>query len=298
MSKFNTFLLREKFIIHDSSKQAEGPVVALSNRIVLELPDEKGNVEDVLVVRAHNMHSCARLMGRIIQAHDSGGSLLTRTSPFDWEAMWDTVVSDFEKAHNPALWATVYNLGRPVFKKGDNHYFLDIIEKCQASNRGEYEKSIKMAEDAFRTMGRVVKIDYDGNVALTLNLEAKQARVGVIVRNPTKTSTFNFSVAPKADKPLNYPQCIGAASAFLEGIQMAFLVGMNEEKIRLGKIERHSKEEKQTKEARQRLGKLEAEISTLEGTFDVRYRPERPDFQEVLSDAEKLAKSVLGKPGK
>lgn len=296
MSKFNTFLLREKFIIHDSGKQGEGPVIALSNRIVLELPDENGKVEDVLVIRAHNMHSCARLMGRIIQAYDSGGSLLTRASPFDWESMWDTVISDFEKAHNPALWATVYHLGRPVFKKGENHYFLDIIEKCQASNRGEYEKSIKMAEDAFRTMGRVVKIDYDGNVALTLTLEPKQARIGVIVRNPTKTATFNFSIASKGDKQLNHPQCIGAAAAFLEGIQMAFLVGMNEEKIRVGKIERHSKEEQQTREARTRLGRLDAEISTLEGTFDVRYRPERPDFQDILQDAEKLAKSMFAKP--
>ena len=100
----------------------------------------------------------------------------------------------------------------------------------------------------------------------------------------------------KGDKQLNHPQCIGAAAAFLEGIQMAFLVGMNEEKIRVGKIERHSKEEQQTREARTRLGRLDAEISTLEGTFDVRYRPERPDFQDILQDAEKLAKSMFAKP--
>lgn len=296
MSKFNTFLLREKFIIHDSGKAAEGPVVALSNRMVLELLDEKGKPEDTLVVRAHNMHACARLAARIIQAHESGGSLLTRAVPFDWEAAWDTAVSDYEKAFNSQLWAIVYYVGRPIFQKGEHHYFLDIIEKCQASNRGEYEKSIKMAEDAFRTMGRVVKIDYDGNVALTLTLEPKQSRIGVIVRNPTKTATFNFSVAPKGDKQLNHPQCIGAAAAFLEGIQMAFMVGMNEEKIRLGKIERHSKEDKQTREGRLRLGRLDAEISTLEGTFDVRYRPERPDFQDILADAEKLAKTTMAKP--
>ncbi len=89
---------------------------------------------------------------------------------------------------------------------------------------------------------------------------------------------------------------IGRVAAFLEGIQMAFMVGMNEEKIRLGKIERHSKEDKQTREGRLRLGRLDAEISTLEGTFDVRYRPERPDFQDILADAEKLAKTTMAKP--
>jgi hypothetical protein len=304
MSRFNTHLLREKFVIHDSAGAVEvngdpqGPVVALSNRISIDLTDEKGRLEDTMVVRAHNMHICARIVSRIIQSHDSGGSLLTRALPFDWEAMWDTVVSEYETNYNKQLWGVVYSGGKILFAKGSYHPFLDVIENCQASNRGEYEKSIRMAEDTFRTNGKIVRIDYDGNVALTLHLEPRQSRIGVIVRNPQKTATFNFSVAAKAERDINHPQCIGAAAAFLEGIQLAFVVGMNEEKIKLGKIERHSRDEKMTRDGRARLSRLNAEISTLEGTFEVRYRPERPQFEEILAEAEKMAKSMFAKPAK
>ncbi len=305
MAKLNTFLLREKFIIHDSSASApgsggndQGPVIALSNRIAFDLPDDKDRPEDSFVVRAHNMHVCARLVARIMQSHTSGGSLLTRVIPFDWEAMWDTVISDFERSYNPQVWAVVYNQGKIVFSKGEYHPFFDVIEKCQASNRGEYEKSIRLAEDSFRTMGKVVRIDYDGNVALTLHLEPALARIGVIVRNPQKTATFNISVTPMAGKPLNHPQNIGAAAAFLEGIQLAFVVGMNEEKIRIGKIARPSRDEAMTREGRIRLTRLNSEISTLEGTAEVRYRPERPQFEIILAEAEKMAKSMFARPKK
>jgi hypothetical protein len=295
MKKFQTSLLREKFVIHDAGAGAATakPVIALSNRIVAELTDPDGKVEDTLIVRAHNMHSCARLTAQILKSYRSGGSLVTRTPPYSWGPMWDLIISEYEKTYNPLLWAVVYYQGKIVFVKGDHHPFLDVIEKCQASNRGEYERAIPMAEGVFRTMGKTVRIDYDGNVALTLNLEEKQARIGVIVRGPVKTTTFNFSVTPTAKAPLNFTQCIMASAAFLEGIQLSFMIGINDEKIRIGKIERQSKEEKKTIEARQRLGRLGTEITTLEGTFDVRYRPERPDFQTMLTEAEAHARAMF-----
>ncbi len=291
MKKFSTVLLREKFIIHDAG--THDPVIALSNRVVVELCGNDGIIDDVMIVRAQNMHCCARMAAKIVQSYTLSGSLVTRPEPYDWQATWETAVNDYERTYNPQLWIVIYHNGKVVFSKGDHHPFFDVIENCQASNRGEYEKAIPMAENVFRTMGKVVRINYDGNVALTLNLEPKQARIGVIVRSPLKTATFNFSVGTKSEKPLNFPQCIGAAAAFLEGIQLAFMIGMNEEKIKIGKIARHTKEEKQTQEARVRLSRLNSEIATLEGAYDVRYRPERPEFQDILTEAESLAKQTF-----
>ncbi len=86
---------------------------------------------------------------------------------------------------------------------------------------------------------------------------------------------------------------MSAAAAFLEGIQLAFMIGMNNIKIQLGIIERLSKDEKKNREAIRRLSRLSAEIANLENSFDVRYRPEKPEFQHTIMDAEKLAMKVL-----
>jgi hypothetical protein len=114
-----------------------------------------------------------------------------------------------------------------------------------------------------------------------------------------RTTTFTFTATPKkVGQAINIPQCLGSAAAFLEGVQLSFLVGMNTEKIRIGIIERFSKEEKQTREGRQRLSRLSSEIANLESAFEIRYRPERPEFHHLMMDAEKLGQKILVPPEK
>lgn len=299
MKELNTSLLRERFIIHDPYSDLdlqEGLIIAASNRMTVELRNDAGKLLETFIVRTQNMHSCVRMAARIIQSFVQAGPLLNRSNPYDWEAAWDAIINDYEHTYNPNRWICIYNQGRPIFKTGKHHPLLDVIEKCDARSNGNYDASIPMAEDAFKQTGKVVKIDYDGNVALAVHLEARQGRCGVIMRGPNRTTTFNFSVQVRDKGGLNFPQCLGTCAAFLEGIQLAFMIGMNEEKIKLGIIERQSSEEKQTREARRRLGRLNAEIANLEGAFEVRYRPEKPEFQHVLMDAEKLAQKILEPP--
>jgi hypothetical protein len=299
MKDFATELLREKFVIHDPAanlKDGKGPTIALSNRIEVPLNTDKGEIQENLVVRAHNMPLAVRMASRLIQSYTSGGPILDRNVPFDWEAAWDVASGDYEQMHNPQRWIAVYNKGKVVFEKGHRHAMLDIIENCNVTTKGKYEEAIALAESVVRKTGRVVRIEYDANVALNVNLERRTGRIGVILRAPDKTTTFNYSVAGRLDHLLNIPQCLGAASAFLEGIQLAFMIGMNQEKIRRGLLPRGGKEDKQAKEATIRLSRLNAEITNLEASCEVRYRPERPDFHDILADAEAFARKVLPKP--
>ncbi len=301
MKELVTELLREKFVIHDPSaslKDGKGMTIALSNRVVIALKNDKGETQETMIVRAQNMHSCIRMAARMIQSFISSGPLLDRASPYDWLAAWDLSSGDYEQSFNPQRWVAVYKQGKVIFEKGERHAMLDIIENCNVTSKAGYEKSIEMAEAVIRKSGRAVRIEYDGNIALNVNLEQKQGRVGVILRSPHKTTTFNFSVAGKNGALLNFPQVLGSAAAFLEGIQLAFTVGMNGEKIRRGMITRHSPEEKHTNEAGRRLARLNGEIINLEGTFDVRYRPERPEFQRLVAEAEAMAQKILPAPGK
>lgn len=293
MKAFHTSLLREKFTIHDPGAPAEKSVIALSNRVVVELRDKTDELQETFVIRAQNMHSCIRMTARIVQSYMQAGPILLRGKPFDWDAAWDGIVNNYEQTYNPQRWLVVYNRGKPIFKSGEIHPLLDLLEMCVESNKGPYEAAIPMAEETFKKTGKVVKIEYDGNVALVVNYTKDEAKNGVILRGPDKTTTFSFTTTPKDDKPLNFSQCLTAAAAFLEGMQMAFMVGMNGIKIQMGLIDRHSDEEKQTKEARTRLSRLSAEIANLEAGYNVRYRPERPEFQHVVIDAEKIAFKVL-----
>ena len=296
MKDLNISLLREKFVIHDPKalpNKNKGTVVAVSNRIELELEDAKGKVSENFVIRTQNMHSCARLAAKIIAAFIAAGSIMDRPKPIDWEAIWDSLVNDYEYGFNPDRWAAVYHNGKIVFQSGEHHPLLDLIEKCDSDNNGAYEDSIPVAEDAFKKTGKVVKIEYDGNVALVVNLDKKQGRCGIILRGADKTTTFNFSANAPKDKSLNYAQCLNAAAAFLEGIQLAFMIGMNTVKLQMRILDRHSHEEKQTHEAKRRLSRLTAEIASFESTFDVRYRPEKPEFNNTTLEAEKLAAKTL-----
>ena len=172
-----------------------------------------------------------------------------------------------------------------------------MIEKCDQDNTQDYDYAIPLAEKMFHNAGQNLRIEHDANVALSVSFDKEEGRCGIILRGSNKTTTFTFAVRPKQAKmPINIPQCLGAAAAFLEGVQLAFLVGMNMEKIRIGLIERHTKDEKQTKEGRRRLQRLKTEIENMEAAFDVRYRPEKPEFHLLLAEAEELGQRILEPP--
>lgn len=301
MLEFSSTLLREKFSILDSDPESgeESAIIATSNRFVVELKGNNPKQNEAFIVRTHNMHSCVRMAARLIKSYQTGGPILTRGKSYDWEAAWDIIVNDYEYRYNEDRWIAIYSGGKVIFEYGERHPLLDVIENCDARNKGKYEDSLTMAEDAFKQAGKIVKIKHDTNVALVVDLMRFQGKCGVIIRGPTRTTTFNFSIASKDDKePVNFPQILSVCACFLEGVQLAFMLGMNHEKIRLGIFDINSKEDKQTREGGRRLGRLNVEVTNLERAYTVRYRPEKPDFQQVLTEAERLAQQVIKVPEK
>ena len=299
MQNFNSSLLREKFVIHDpkTGDKDDGATVALSNRFVVELDNIKNDTHEVFIVRGHNMHSVVRMGARIIREFHDMGPIAHRQDPFDWEKAWDSIVNDYEYAYNPHRWVAIYNEGKCVFSAGEHHPFLDMIEKCDHDNDKDYEYAVPIAKEMLEAAGKSLSIKHDENVALSVHFENGEGRCGVILRGSNQTTTFSFVAKSKtSDGLINIPQCLGGAAAFLEGVQLAFLMGMNTEKIRIGLIARFSKEEKQTREGKQRLTRLANEIAAMEATHDVRYRPEKPLFPHLMTQAEELGQRILQPP--
>jgi hypothetical protein len=286
--EINTTLLREKFIIRDLDREGDSPLVAMSNRLALSLTTDKGEVSEVFIIRAQNMHCCIRMAAQILQSFMRAGPLLVRAEAYDFAEAWGRSCSEFEIANNLQRWAAVYSKGKVFFEFGARHPFLDVIEKCDAKNPGNYDRSIGIAEETFSKMGRKVGISYESNIGMVLNVKPDVGRCGLIHRGPEKNSTFNFTVEPNADSVVSPVLCMNICAAFLEGIQLAFKIGMTNDKLRLLLIEKASTEARQNQLALQRLAELNMEVRGFENRVNARFRPEKPEFSDMVSEAERF----------
>lgn len=289
--EINTTLLREKFTIRDTDNEGNAPIVATSNRLVLPLVVGKAEESEVFVIRAQNMHCCIRMAAQILQTFQRMGPLLVRAEPYDFQAAWDRICSNYEVECNLARWLCVYHKGKEIFSTSPHHPFLDVIEKCDSKNPGNYDLAVRMAEETFTKMGKKVSITYESNIGMVLNVSPGTGRCGLIHRGPEKNSTFNFVAEAKGDR-VSPVMCMNVCAAFLEGIQLAFKIGTTNDKLRLMILDRGSTEVYHARLALVRMEELNAEVLTFENTFKVRFRPEKPEFHKIVTEAEKYHRRV------
>jgi hypothetical protein len=295
--EFKSTLLREKFVLRDPAGDLSDipPVTALSNRMVLPLV-HTGNLEEgeTYVIRTQNMHSCVRLCAAIAKEYMERGAIMKRIMPFRWDNLWHDVIKGYEKDWNPDIWCAVYYKGRPVYEDGTRHPFLDIIEQCDAVNHENYAESVLFAEKAFQKAGKEMKIEHDSNIALIVSVKDEEAKCGVILRGANKKTTFNYTIkARKGGEQVRVPTILTVSAAFLEGVQLAFGVGMVNKKRQFGLIEKFSDEDRKGKRGAERLINLTGAIEGLERKYTVHYRPDRPDFQHMVHEAEIFAIKIL-----
>ncbi|MCB1538449.1 MAG: hypothetical protein H6865_05410 [Rhodospirillales bacterium] len=289
MFLLNTTLLREKFTVHEDRGSA--PMVAQGNRIFLPLISKSGQHTERMVVRGHNMHTTLRMAAMIVRTFYRDGPVTTRSPSYPWGPNWLATVPDYETETNPNSWVAVYQGGRCIYKNGAYHPFMDVIEQCDARNRDEYDRAVKIAEDAFNMAGRGVTIDHNTTIAMVIGAMAESARVGLIYRNPRRSTTFNFTAESKGSiftKSAAMPephQCLLVAAAWLELVQLAVTVGFFQAKRGTTLTEAPGMEA-----AQRRLGRLNAEITQFEESFNTRYRPERPDMLDLIDEAAAFAR--------
>jgi hypothetical protein len=295
---FSGSLLRERFDVYekDGDELKGDPLTAMSNRMVVPLLDHSGKIGERFVIRGKYMHSCIRLAARIIHTFMDQGPILVRDNdPFDWENAWLRLIEDHDQKYHPDLWVAIYANGKLIYEYGEHHMFFDVIEQCDHKQQDNYDAAIKYTEKIFEQYGKKISIKHDSSVALVVNLKDNEGRCGVVLRGADKTTTFNYRVAQKGKNgdDVFLPQLIGSAGAFLEGIQLSFFIGMANEKLRQEVIPRVSPEEKEARSSRTRLAKMNAQINALEQNYDVRYRPEKPIFSEMVIAAEELMAKIL-----
>lgn len=303
----NTTLLRERFVIREISggrNQPDGDtIVATSNRMSLPLGNEQEGSASGFVIRSRFMHGAVRMASRLVFLDTRHKLLADQNGQYDLSAVCEQMIPDHDLAYNGDPWVVVYKAGKIVFQSGNHHPFLDVIEKYDAKSPGNYDRSVVAAEKAFEQMGRKVSISHNSNIGLVAHLRHSMGRCGMIVRNPHKSTTFNYVAENTGeDQNLMPCDCLNACAAFLEGIQLSVRLGMINEQFRQGQIESASQEMKEAQSARSRLSDLVQEIGQFEDKYTVHYRPERADFSAIVKEAERFERqsihsTTIGKSG-
>lgn len=278
MEEFNTLLVREKIIFIDGTPDEGGlakePVVIRSNRIFLKLG--LAPVTEKVVIRAQNMHATLRLTAKLLYHYYQEGLLLDRRASFDFAAQWEASLSAYDKEYNLDLWAAVYIGGKSVFKTVSSP-FADVIEKCALLSIDNYDATMEVTENALKQIGHAVRINHSSNVATTFSDNGVMMRCGIIHRSSNKDTTFSFTVSGGVPRE-RVVQSIGMVAAYLELFNLRFTIDNLQAKIRKGIIPRGSPETAQIRAAISRQGLINKAILSFESTYNVKYRPEKPDL--------------------
>jgi len=279
----NTSLLRERFTITEKD-DSHKPIEAFGNRILLPLHSKNGEITERIVVRAHSMHMALYMASEITKTFFKTGPVMHSMTSEKWKAMWYDVSGDFERPHNENTWISVYHKGRPIYQDGKHHPFLDIIEQCDIKNRDEYDRAIPMAVEIFKQAGRDIEIDYDVNIAAVIGITEHKTRCGLILRSPNRTTTFNFSMQNNIDKniePMPH-HGIELSATYLEAIQLSTSTHFIKDKISKNNLRETSQDAQYAKVSYTRIGRLNNVIDSFETMYDIRYRPEKPDFKNII----------------
>jgi|GEM_PF-314284 len=291
VNEFSATLIREKFVLDRIDEvgddQKNHREVALGNRFILPLISMQGTTQEEFIIRAQNMHMSVRFAGLMAKEFYRTGPLAPRLEEIEFDEMLKLVVKGYEEKWNPSYWLCVYHKGEVIFEDGivRRSPLLDIIEKCDAQNPNDYDSSVQMAKEAFKKSGYDYTITHDSNIATLVTVTPEIGKTAAIVRGPNKKTTFNFTAHAKDGHKVQVAQCLNITAAFLEGVQVAFAAGMLREQERLELIDKFSPEAKKGREAGKLLGKLNLVINQFENLLDVNYRPERPQFTQMIDDA-------------
>lgn len=276
MDDFNTALIREKIIFIDSAApqktdaMAEGHHVVRSNRLLLNLPGDKG--VEKLVIRSQTMPGTLRLAAAALMDFCAKGKFSGRGP--DWDELWERVRPPYDKRYNHDNWAAVYVDGKSVFKTNASSY-ADVIEQCAQVATGNYDHAITVTEGALRRIGKDMQISHSSTVAAVFTNEDDSLRTAIVNRRAGKTNAFNF-VAHGGDVDRRAQQVLFVTASMLESLNLRLTLDALNVKVRSHKASRD--EQQQFTSLLGRMDVLYRHIQTFETEFNVKYRPEKPAF--------------------
>ncbi len=263
-------------------RQVAEDIVLRSNRIMLVLENEDG--KENIVIRAQTTSLALMLAHKVLYSFNRTGLFKPREQAYDWLGVWNSILSDYERAYNPNAWCCIYLDGNAVFRTMDIPY-MDVIEKCALLHPDNYDAAFSQAEGAMRALGMGVSIRTELSVSAVFNDNRSEGkmRCGIIQRGRAQKMTFNYIVTG-GEKHLRIEQSVLAAAHFLEAINLKLCIQDLQSRKRSGEILQVSVENRKLRAAVARSSMLMKTIENFEENFDVYYRPEKPDLAVGAGD--------------
>ena len=278
---FNTSLLREKFLIQEHTETGEtSPIQAVGNRIALPLSHGTRQSHEHFIIRGKLMHCTTRMAAAMAEEFERAGPLLPRLNETAWDNFWQDSQTAFDEYSYGDNWIAVYHEGNPIYSRGKYHPFLSVMEQCDARNRAEYDKAIQIAENVFKQAGKIVHIDHETTISCVAGVMEHTGRSGLVLRYPGRNATFTFHMSPLAKGKRVYPHHLLDMSAdYMEVLNLSVNIGKRSHDDKAGSINYLGK-------AKTRLGQVNERIRQFENLFQFKYRPEKPDFFDIIKETE------------
>ena len=280
MKDFKSYLIREKVKLGNLPDNVRAKLPDLdsirSNRIDFEWEGANGLYK--IVVRAQNTHVTMRFAAEVIRHlnRNSAGEVL-KLSEEVWQGIWSRNLSTYEQEFNENLWGMLYINGEAVFKTHQKR-IADILEKCAAAKRQDYEYNATFVEYVLKELGWQTKVIHENEIAGMIFKDRKMIKGSINPRRGIDNKVFSFKLTGEI---LDIDRVCAAfllESIFLEAGNLNFLIDLWRPQVEGSVISPRDPKTKQMYRALQQLNILIREVRTIEGSYKVIYRPERPGF--------------------
>lgn len=273
-------LYREKSLFFDGAHPGPDhePFARLairSNRVVSTLLAE-GKARR-LVVRGHNIPTTLRFAGRIIDAFKVTPTAFADESAIDWNALHESVLSDYDRGFVPETWLAAYLDGKRIFASRELHPALDVLEA--ETKGGEIDEAMLKRLAPKIVDIRQTRLRHDSRAAVVMNESSDGVRCAVVERRRGKDAAFSFHVQNPPKKRIRMSATLFMAAdlfelqnlyALAERVQRALaeLKGGGALPFSLDQVEAITTRNTQ----------LAALIKGFHETHAVRYRPAPPSY--------------------
>lgn len=281
MDGFNTSLYREKFLIKDKEcADASGKDIEVNtNRILFVLGSGK-NKEEV-VVRTKRAYLSMILASRILRDYfyEDKDPLLKRIIPVEWDALWSSTLSDYEKQYNADIWSAVYINGEPYFNF-DEPELLNVIEKCAYVVANNYDDIPETLEAMIEKAGKVKTVEYETARASDVKFEGDATICNVTNHHNEKEYELKIfdGEGKEEDNDKLIEESLLLCAAYLEMFDLKAFIAEVQAKLDASEIDDKHDDARKMRNALARTIKVSDYIKEMEKEHNVEYSPERPDI--------------------
>ena len=273
-------LYREKSLFFDGAHPGPDlePFARLAiraNRIVCPL-NADGRVRQ-LVVRGHNIPTTLRFAGRLVDAFKADRMALDGDSAMDWQTVYDTVLSDYERSFVPGTWVSAYIDGERRFASRTVEPALDLLE---AETKGDEitEALLKCLAPKIVDV-RQTRLRHDSRAAVVMNETSDGVRCAVIERRRGKDAAFSFNVQNPPKKRMRMSAALFMAADLFE-MQNLYALAERLARALAAAANTHPPEVslEQVEAINTRNLQVSALIKAFHESHSVRYRPSAPAY--------------------